>query len=102
MPVWYSGFSTIRLLRGIEGGVTPSLRKLDVCASYLEDSQDMHIESEPTESRIQDDNRRVPIPGALLLDIDRDFAPNENNSEIAKLSEQEGPDALDGHKQPNK
>ena len=86
----YSGFSSTLLLGGTEGGVTPSLRKRGVFLRYWENSKDMHLEAVPTENGIEGDNRLVPIPPALLPDKDRDFGPDENNAEIAKIPAQEG------------
>ena len=96
----YSGFSSTLLLRGTEGGVTPSLRKRGVFVRYWEDSKDMHVEADPAEIGIEGDNRLVPIPPALLPDKDRDFGSDENNAEIAKISAQEGLAALQGTNSP--
>ena len=92
----HSGFNSTLLLRGTEGGVTPSLRKRGEFVRYWEDSKDMLVEADPTEIGIERDNRLVPIPPALLPDKDRDFGPDENNAEIAKLSAKEGLAALQG------
>ena len=96
----YSRFSSTLLLRGTEGGVTPSLRKRGIFVRYWEDSQDMHIEADLTEIGIEGDNRLVPIPPALLPDKDRDFGPEENNAKIAKTSAQEGLAAFQGTNSP--
>jgi len=96
----YSGFSSTLLLRGTEGGVTPSLHKRGVFVRYWEDSKDMHVEADPTEIGIEGDNRLVPIPPALLPDKDRDFGSDKNNAEIAKISAQEGLTALQGTNSP--
>jgi hypothetical protein len=92
----HSGFNSTLLLRGTEGSVTPSLRKRGEFVRYWEDSKDMLVEADPTEIGIERDNRLVPIPPALLPDKDRDFGPDENNAEIAKLSAKEGFAALQG------
>ena len=42
----------------------------------------------------------IPIPPALLAEKDRDFSPDENNAEIAKISAQESLDALQGTNSP--
>ena len=92
----HSGFNSTLLLRGTEGGVTPSLRKRGEFVRYWEDSKDMLVEADPTEIGIERDNRLVPIPPDLLPDKDRDFGPDENNAKIAKLSAKEGLAALQG------
>jgi len=92
----HSGFSSTLLLRGTEGGVTPSLRKRDEFVRYWERGEDEVFEADPLEIDIEQDNRLVPIPQELLPNKNRDFGPDENNSEIAKLAAKEGLGALEG------
>ena len=92
----HSGFSSTLLLRGTEGGVTPSLRKRDEFIRYWESGEDEVFEADPLEIDIERDNRLVPIPQELLPNKNRDFGPDENNSEIAKLAAKEGLGALEG------
>ena len=92
----HSGFSSTLLLRGTEGGVTPSLRKRDEFFRYWERGEDEVFEADPLEIDIEQDNRLVPIPQELLPNKNRDFGPDENNSEIAKLAAKEGLGALEG------
>ena len=92
----HSGFSSTLLLRGTEGGVTPSLRKRDEFIRYWERGEDEVFEADPLEIDIERDNRLVPIPQELLPNKNRDFGPDENNSEIAKLAAKEGLGALEG------
>ena len=47
---------------------------------------------------IEQENRPVPIPHALMPIIDREFGPDENNAEIAKLAAKEGLAAIEGKK----
>ena len=100
MLAMYYGFSSTLLLRVTEGGVIPPLRKRGVFVRYWKDSKDMHVEADPVEIGIEGDNQPVPIPSALLPDKDRDFGPDENNAEIAKISGQEGLAALQGANSP--
>jgi len=92
----HSGFSSTLLLRGTEGGVTPSLRKRDEFIRYWDRGEDEVFEADPLEIDIEHDNRLVPIPQELLPNKNRDFGPDENNSEIAKLAAKEGLGALEG------
>ena len=92
----HSGFRSTLLLRGTEGGVTPSLRKRDEFIRYWERGEDEVFEADPLEIDIEQDNRLVPIPQELLPNKNRDFGPDENNSEIAKLAAKEGLGALEG------
>ena len=96
----HSGFDSALLLRGTEGGVTPSLRKRGEFVRYWEQGEDEIVEADPAEIRIEQVNRLVPIPPALLPKKDREFGPDENNAEIAKLAAKEGLAALEGKNSP--
>jgi len=94
----HSGFDSALLLRGTEGGVTPSLRKRGEFVRYWEQGEDTVVEADPAEIGIEQVNRLVPIPPALMTIIDREFVPDENNAEIAKLAAKEGLAAIEGKK----
>jgi len=96
----HSGFDSALLLRGTEGGVTPSLRKRGEFVRYWEQGEDTVVEADPAEIGIKQVNRLVPIPPALLPKKDREFGPDENNAEIAKLAAKEGLAALEGKNSP--
>ena len=96
----HSGFDSALLLRGTEGGVTPSLRKRGEFVRYWEQSEDTVVEADPVEIGIEQVNRLVPIPPDLLPKKDREFGPDENNAEIAKLAAKEGLAALGGKNSP--
>ena len=96
----HSGFDSALLLRGTEGGVTPSLRKRGEFVRYWEQGEDTVVEADPAEIGIEQVNRMVPIPPALLPKKDREFGPDENNAEIAKLAAKEGLAALEGKNSP--
>ena len=94
----HSGFNSALLMRGTEGGVTPSLRKRGEFVRYWEQSEDVVVEADPSKIGIEQENRLVPIPHALMPIIDREFGPDENNAEIAKLAAKEGLAAIEGKK----
>ena len=96
----HSGFDSALLLRGTEGGVTPSLRKRGEFVRYWEQGEDKVVEADPAEIGIEQVNRMVPIPPALLPKKDKEFGPDENNAEIAKLAAKEGLAALGGKNSP--
>ena len=96
----HSGFDSALLLRGTEGGVTPSLRKRGEFVRYWEHGEDTVVEADPAEIGIEQVNRLVQIPPALLPKKDREFGPDENNAEIAKLAAKEGLAALEGGNSP--
>jgi len=80
--------------------VTPSLRKCGEFVRYWEQSEDIVIEVDPSKIGIEQENRLVPIAHALMPIIDREFGPDENNAEIAKLAAKEGLAAIEGGKVP--
>ena len=94
----HSGFNSALLMRGTEGGVTPSLRKRSEFVRYWEQSEDVVVEADPSKIGIEQENRLVPIAHALMPIIDREFGPDENNAEIAKLAAKEGLAAIEGKK----
>jgi len=96
----HSGFDSVLLLRGTEGGVTPSLRKRGEFFRYWEKGEDTVVEADPSEIGIEQINRLVSIPPALMPKKDREFGPDENNAEIAKLAAKEGLAALEGENSP--
>ena len=93
----HSGFNSALLMRGTEGWVTPSFRKRSEFVRYCEQSEDV-VEADPSKIGIEQENRLVPIAHALMPIIDREFGPDENNAEIAKLTAKEGLAAIGGKK----
>ena len=69
----HSGFNSALLMRGTEGGVTPSLRKRSEFVRYWEQSEDVVVEADPSKIGIEQENRPVPIPHALMPIIGREF-----------------------------
>jgi len=94
----HSGFNSALLMRGTEGGVTPSLCKRGEFVRYWEQSEDVVVEADPSKIGIEQENRLVPIAHALMPIIDREFGPDENNAEIAKLAAKEGLANIEGEK----
>ena len=94
----HSGFNFALLMRGTEGWVTPSFRKRSEFVRYCEQSEDVVVEADPSKIGIEEENRLVPIAHALMPIIDREFGPDENNAEIAKLTAKEGLAAIGGKK----
>ena len=94
----HSGFNSAFFMRGTEGCVTPSLRKRSEFVRYWEQSEDVVVEADPSKIGIEQENRPEPIPHALMPIIDREFGPDENNAEIAKLAAKEGLAAIEGKK----
>ncbi len=80
----HSGFNSALLMRGTEGWVTPSLRKRSEFVRYWEQSEDVVVEADPSKIGIEQENRLVPIPHALMPIIDREFRPDEKNCKTCR------------------
>ncbi|MCK7576361.1 MAG: anthranilate phosphoribosyltransferase [Chromatiales bacterium] len=61
----HAGFDSALLIRGVEGGVIPSLRQQGVCFSYQHHSEEQSFEIDPTTLGIEQTVRAVPLPEAL-------------------------------------
>ncbi|MBK1643963.1 anthranilate phosphoribosyltransferase [Thiocapsa imhoffii] len=61
----HAGFQSALLVRGVEGGVIPSLRQKGVCFNYQQMSEEQSFEIDPTELGISQSVRAVPLPEDL-------------------------------------
>lgn len=61
----HAGFDSALLIRGVEGGVIPSLRQQGVCFSYQHHSEEQSFEIDPTALGIEQTVRAVPLPETL-------------------------------------
>lgn len=61
----HAGFDSALLIRGVEGGVIPSLRQQGVCFSYQHHSEEQSFEIDPTALGIEQTVRAVPLPEDL-------------------------------------
>ena len=86
----HSGFNSALLMRGTEGGVTPSLRKRGEFGRYWEQSEDFVVEADTSKIGIEQENRLVPIAHALMQIIDREFGPDENQCSNCKTCRKGG------------
>ena len=96
----HSGFDSALLLRGTEGGVTPSLRKRGEFVRYWEQSEDFVVEADTSKIGIEQENRPEPIPHALMPIIAVSYTHLRAHAEIAKLAAKEGLAALEGKNSP--
>ena len=65
--------------------MTPSLRKRSEFVRYWEQSEDDVVEDDPSKIGIEQENRLVPIPHALMPIIDREFGPDEKMLKLQNL-----------------
>lgn len=80
-----AGFDTALLVRGIEGGVVPSLRQQGLMISYLGKIEQKRVEIDPKELGIKQEIRAITMPLGLV-------------SEQAKLIAEMGLQAISGKK----
>jgi anthranilate phosphoribosyltransferase len=61
----HAGFDSALLVRGIEGGVIPSLRQKGVCFNYQQHSEEQAFDIDPLDLSIEQAVRAVPLPDDL-------------------------------------
>jgi anthranilate phosphoribosyltransferase len=61
----YAGFASALLVRGIEGGVTPSLRQNAKVWRYHDDAPETDVDIEPAQLGIIQESRGVPLPAGI-------------------------------------
>ncbi len=94
----HAGFDSALLVRGIEGGVLPSLRQLGTFWHYHGDAAEQRVELQPTELGIQQEGRAVPLPEGLpgYSKKSDSIGAKVDPVAVAKASAQAGYEALDG------
>lgn len=96
----HSGFDSALLVRGVEGGVIPSLRQVGKMISYQGETEIRSMEVDPKSIGIEQDVRAVPIPDDLprkAASADEIEVPFEAEA-IAQAACQAGLAALGGEK----
>jgi anthranilate phosphoribosyltransferase len=61
----HAGFDSALLVRGVEGGVVPSLRQQGVCFNYQHRGEEQPFDIDPTAIGIEQSVRSVPLPEDL-------------------------------------
>lgn len=94
----HAGFDSCLLVRGVEGGVTPSLRQAGKCFYYQDKGEEIALDLNPQELGIEQTVRAAPLPDdlpksarpgdeiAIAVDIDA----------MAKAAAEEGLQVLEG------
>ena len=85
-----SGFTSSLVIRGIEGGVVPSLRQKGLMYSYFQGIEKNKVDIDPKAIGIQSDLRAIPIP--------KNLEGSENRDNLAKHVANLGVEALAGKK----
>lgn len=100
----HSGFDSVLLVRGIEGGVVPSLRQSAKLVYYHDMGAEQEVDIEPTDLGIQQEERAVAIPADLPPAEPRpgadEIAGDLNNEAVAAAAVRAGRAALGGEKGP--
>jgi anthranilate phosphoribosyltransferase len=61
----HAGYDSALLVRGVEGGVVPSLRQPGVCFNYQQMGEEQSFDIDPTAIGIEQNVRAVPLPDDL-------------------------------------
>ena len=61
-----AGFETACIIRGVEGGVTPSLRQAGRYFQYHDKGPESEVSIDPASLGIQQNVRAVPLPGSVV------------------------------------
>jgi anthranilate phosphoribosyltransferase len=91
----FAGFDTLLLIKGVEGGITPSLRDQSKMISYAGLADGQAIDLYPVDCNISREQRAQPIPERLLTSAANSILP-EAMSDAAQQSAQLGVAALEG------
>ena len=92
----FTGFDTTLLIKGVEGGITPSLRDQSKMIRYTTAAEGVTFKLNPSELNINSDQRAQPIPEHLKTAKNVD-SPTAIDS-IALVSASLGIAALEGEK----
>ena len=74
----FSGFETGAIIRGIEGGITPSLQQQGKYYSYYDKGEESLVELDPKSIGINVNKRAIPLPDDLPEPAEGDGAINSN------------------------
>jgi len=93
----HSGFDTALLVRGVEGGIIPSLRQKGKMVYYHDKGEEQVQEFDPADIGIQQEVRATPLPEDLPpRPADDDIGADFDVTAAAQLAAEAGIDALKG------
>jgi anthranilate phosphoribosyltransferase len=98
----HAGFESALLVRGVEGGVVPSLRQPGVCFNYQHLGEEQSFDIDPTALGIEQNVRAVPLPDDLPTTSrpGDEIAVAVDVPATAKAAAQAGMAALEGSRGP--
>ncbi len=94
----HAGFDSALLVRGVEGGVVPSLRQNGVCFNYQNMGEEQPFDIDPAAIGIEQSVRAVPLPDDLPTTTrpGDDIAVAVDVPATAKAAAEAGKAALEG------
>jgi anthranilate phosphoribosyltransferase len=96
----HSGFDSALIVRGVEGGVIPSLRQTGRCFYYHQQGPEQAIDIQPAALGIHQSLRAVPIPNEAAQDTEDPVLLN--NDAVARIAAEAGLAALSGEPGPTR
>jgi anthranilate phosphoribosyltransferase len=91
----HAGYDSMVLIRGVEGGVVPSLKQPGRFFSYAEMGEESATELDPVSTGLTHPTRNVPLP-EQLADIEQNNS-EERLEELATVAAKNGLEALQGN-----
>lgn len=99
-----AGFDSALIVRGVEGGVIPSLRQVGKAFYYHDKGEEQSLDFRPSDLAIDQPVVAAPIPEDAQREAVEDdpTAPRPENSIVAQLAAQAGLEALGGSSGPTR
>lgn len=99
----HAGFDSALIVRGVEGGVIPSLRQTGKAFYYRDRGEEQPLEFSPSDLGIHQPVRAVPLPGAVSETGENDDErTGVDTAAAARAAAQAGLAALEGHPGPTR
>jgi anthranilate phosphoribosyltransferase len=100
----HAGFDSALIVRGVEGGVIPSLRQAGKAFHYHDKGQEQSVEFSPAELGIDEAVLAPPIPGRVQREGDEgdQSGPDLDNAAVARAAAEAGLAALSGRAGPTR
>lgn len=93
----HAGFDSCLLVRGIEGGVVPSLRQAGAVCHYHDRGEEHMVDIDPTTIGIEQQLRAVPVPEQYMAQkASGSVATMTDTTAVAKVAVESGLEALEG------
>ncbi len=95
----HAGFDSCLMVRGVEGGITPSLRQTGKVFYYHDKAEELAQDFDPTEIGIEQSVRATPLPDELPPAAEsEDVSASFDADAVAKMAADAGLSALNGER----